>query len=347
MKTSFRIAVLVLLVALVVINLNQRRSAKEFNISQAERPIEAIPVGVIEIAKAQKAVKIRSAGKVKSTQQIIVIGRTAGTIEKILVKSGSSVKKGQLLAIVDDYYLREQATLASKAYAQDLKDLERLERVAETGAVTGQQLEQFRLKVEASKSKMEMAKTHRAEARITAPADGVVNQLFTKAGNTIGPGRPLCEMVGVATKIIEAGVAEHLAKHLDIGMEITLSDFGLVYPVKGTLISIGVTADRLGRVPIEVSFEDYDGFHQGLLVDLSVTISLAAGVYIPREALLGRRDRNVVFVVEGDAVRETEIMVGQLFDDFVEVLDGLSPGDQVVLAGNHLLEDKSKIKVIE
>ena len=346
MKNSFRIAVLLLLVILVAINLMNRKSYQSIVVANAEKEIVTIPVTVLEVSPSSQNLTIRASGKVQSTKEIIVLGTVAGEIRQILVKPGQAVKMGQLLAVIDDYYLREQWELARQAFQQDTRDLERLKALEDVDAVTGQQLEQFQLKVEAAKTKMNLAKKRLGEANVTAPSAGVVNQIFASVGNLLGPGRPLCEIVGDEVKIIKAGVEERYLTFLQIGMPVRLLDFDVAYPISSQILSLGVKANRLGLVPLELSFGDNDLFHQGLIVDIEIDAPIEQGFFIPRSAIRRETADNYLFVAENGKATKRKVLIGKPLADKIEVIEGLKGGEKIILRGNHLLKDNDSIKVV-
>ena len=125
MKISFRILVVLILLAWVIITLSQEKTYREIITSQAEKEIERVPVTTIKIVRENPGNTLRLAGKVASTNEIMVTSSVAGELKEVFVTPGTRVVKGQILATVDDYYLQEQFTLAEKSYEQDKNDLNR------------------------------------------------------------------------------------------------------------------------------------------------------------------------------------------------------------------------------
>ncbi|MEM9897044.1 MAG: efflux RND transporter periplasmic adaptor subunit [Bacteroidota bacterium] len=346
-RIAFRLSVLFLLISLIVISLYRKREYNEIVSHEAIRPILIKPVSVLPVVESSPTHLIRSAGKVASTNQAIVVSRVNGVVESVFIQLGSTVKKGQKLLTVDDQYLEQQYQLAARAYRQDLKDYERLISLSDVEAVTQQQLEQFELKVSSSKTKMELAKKRFEETVIRATVDGVINQIMVKRGDPLGEGSPVCQIVGKSAKTIQTGFSLEEAGLLSIGDRVRLLDKDIIYPFEGRILSIGTSKGFLGQVSAEVQFSAFDQLDIDQLVDLEVEVELEKAIYIPRHAVLKDQDHNYVMLNKRNSAQKEVVLVGAGVGNNVEISEGIAAGDSLILKGKHLLNSGDSVKIVE
>ncbi|MEM9327266.1 MAG: efflux RND transporter periplasmic adaptor subunit [Bacteroidota bacterium] len=346
MKNSFRVLVLVLLAIWVGYTLFQNKEYKELIISRAERSLPAVPVRVATLEPRTLQSTISVSGRVVGTNEVFITPMVSGEVLRLTVKPGTDVKKGQLIAIIDDFYLRQQLTLAEAAYEQDKKDHERLKSMAAVSAVTGQQLEQYALKVAASETQMALARRRLADARIRATVSGTVNQVFTSEGALIGPGRPICEIVGGPFNIIKTGIQERYRPYLQLGENVNLMDFQRVFETRASVSAVGVKPNQMGKVPLEVAFDPIEALYAGRWVDVAIEVNTDTALFLPIQALRKSSSQNFVMVANGNRAERRSITINEEIGGSVRVLAGLTAGEQVILEGGHLVHPGDSLRII-
>ncbi|MEM8940098.1 MAG: efflux RND transporter periplasmic adaptor subunit [Bacteroidota bacterium] len=346
MKYTFRLIIILFFIALVVIMLYNRKQYQQISISEAVKTVEIIPVTTLIVKESQPIKLIRSAGSVQSVGKALVIAKVNGSVEEIYVSLGSEVKKSERMVNIENTYLREQWEIADKAYLQDLKDFERLKSLREVDAATHQQLEQFEVKVAASKTKANLAKKQLDECIVRAPVSGVINQLFINEGNQVGQGTAVGQIIGQNATIIQAGFDTEDVKYLKKGTVLRLLDMDLVYPFKGIITSIGTSKGMRGQVMAEISIEENDVLSHDKIVDLEYDALLPRGIYVPKKGILRVDSSNFVFLNQNRKAIRKKIVLGEQINDLVKVNGGIESGDRLILEGNHLIEEGDRIKEV-
>ncbi|MEM0938389.1 MAG: efflux RND transporter periplasmic adaptor subunit [Bacteroidota bacterium] len=346
MKYTFRLIFILLFIAVIVITLYNRKQYQKISISEAVKTVEVIPVTTLTVKESQPIKVIRSAGSVQSVDKALVIAKVNGSVEKIHVSLGSKVKKSERLVKIENAYLREQWEIADKAYLQDLKDFERLKSLSEVDAATNQQLEQFEVKVAASKIKAKLAKKQMDECIVRAPVSGVINQLFVNEGNQVGQGTAIGQIIGQNATIIQAGFDTEDIKYLKKGTVLRLLDKDLIYPFKGIITSIGTSKGVRGQVMAEISIEENDVLSYDKIVDLEYDAVLPRGIYVPKRGVLKVDSSNFVFLNTDQKAVRKKIVLGEQINDLVKVDGGIESGDRLILEGNHLIEEGDRIKEV-
>jgi RND family efflux transporter MFP subunit len=347
MKVFFRIAILILLSSWILISLFNQKEYKDIIVNKASRDIAAIPVTVTTLKKSEISREIEISGTVENSSEVFIISTVSGEIKELKIQPGDYVNKGQVLAEVDDYYLNQQYQIARQAYEQDKKDLERYKNLKDSEAITNQQLEMLTLKLEASKTKMELANRRLQESKIKATVSGNVNQLFVSKGGMIGQGKPVCEIIGDQNNIIKTGIQEEYIEFLEAGKKVELYDFKIKYPTSAYIQSIGVKPGFMGKIPMEIAFEQVESLYPGKVVDIRIGTSIGESLAIPSESILTKGSESYVFIVKNKIVQSTPIEILQKLDNQVVIKTGLNEGDVIVLEGNHLLNDGDQIKIIK
>ena len=187
---------------------------------------------------------------------------------------------------------------------------------------------------------------------IYSPISGVVIEKMAFKGHRTEPGMPLYKIADLSTVWVYADIYEYELPFVQVGQEarITLA----YYPAEewtARLTYVYPSIDPKTRTA-KVRFElPNSGKHQ-LLPEMygNVELHVPAGerVAVPETAVLDSGRRQVVFVASTDGqLVPRDVKLGSRFDDYVEVLEGLSPGERVVTSANFLVDSESKLQAAE
>ena len=209
-----------------------------------------------------------------------------------------------------------------------------------------------------AQASLETAELNFAETRIYSPMRGVVSDKLVDPGVMLSSSTPIVTIVSMATvKVVVAVPVNHLSRVVPGKTHATLTTPALpgreidcvvekIYPTVDTVT-------RTAQVEFRVKNE---------MDEASKTFLLRPGMYASVAVLLEERndvvaidlslpvrnlDKSLVFVCEGDTVRAVPVKLGTTFRGLVEVLEGLKPGDEIVVQGQHRLTDGSKIRRVQ
>jgi RND family efflux transporter MFP subunit len=197
---------------------------------------------------------------------------------------------------------------------------------------------------------LNLAEINLYNARIRAPYPGVVTERLTEAGAYVQVGAPLIRMIGDRTLEVEAEVPfQHLAGiQPGIEMPLWLDD--------GTEHSAVVRAMLPSENPLTrtraVRFIPNIGTTlRPLAHEQSVTLQVPIGperqvLTVHKDAIVNRKGKDIVFVAKGDEVQARPVRLGTAVGGRMEVLDGLSEGEKVVVRGNERLRPGAKIQIV-
>lgn len=243
----------------------------------------------------------------------------------------------------------------------------RMLKLKEVGLVTQQNVDDAATEREAASARIVAAKaqlkaaldehrqmqTRLAKATLVAPINGVVAQRSVNVGDMTGD-KPLFRIVDNRLLYLTVTVPSREIDSLKVGQRVaftTGSDSGKVYSGKITFINPAVNeTDRSLRVIAEVPNEKED-LKSGLFVKARIETRIRENVLqAPRSSLLNwdvNSRKADVFLVQAGVARRKTVETGVVAGDFVEIPQGLAPGDIVVTRGGFNLKDGDRVKVVQ
>jgi HlyD family secretion protein len=198
---------------------------------------------------------------------------------------------------------------------------------------------------------MNRAKLNLSYTEIRAPFSGVIANCNLVKRQRINAGEKLFKFLDVAKYRIEVGVIESEIINIDLGVRssITLSAIpGMIY--HGSVTNINPLIDnesKTCRVTIETPNSDSrikPGMFANVLIESKV---LRNRILLPKDALLVRDKRNLVFVAENNLAKWNYIDIGAENEKYIEVINGVSQEDSVIVEGHYNLAHDARIKVIK
>jgi membrane fusion protein, multidrug efflux system len=336
---------------------------------------------LVETAPAQPRLfdsKLEVVGELQPQQAVDVMSRISGRLKDVLVQRGDPVKKGDLLAVVDDEDLRQQISRAEAAiaiaragvsreqatYDNLVIQVERYQALHSEQLISNQDLQDIESQLRASKAQLELAKAQvqQAEAglnelkvqqeqtRVYSPLTGFVGTRYLDPGALVSASVPIVRVLDVSRLKTVVPVTERMINRVHVGLQAQVSVDGVPderYGGKVTRISPFLDPDtRSADVEIEIANNRKD-----LKPGMFARVVIAAGaptkaLAIPRGALLTRGDEKGVFLLTSDQTTEyRRIEIGRIQGNYVEVLDGLGEGTQVVTSGAQKLNEGDKVRI--
>jgi len=185
--------------------------------------------------------------------------------------------------------------------------------------------------------------------KVSAPFNGLIADVDLAEGKRINSGEKLFRLVDVAKIKIDAGVLENDVPIIEKGTDAEVTFNALPgEQFHGRIIYINPCIDpvtKTCRVTVEILNRN-NKIKPGMFASIKLSSQVLKNrVLIPREALVSRDKRNLVFVQEGDLAKWKYIETGEQNDNYIEVLDGVKPGEKVITEGNFNLAHDAKIKI--
>lgn len=358
-RTTFALASAALVVAL-----SACQPQEEVTVEKAD---PARTVRTSRVATGDAVTVLEAVGDLQGEKEVSVYAPMPERIQSLRVVNGQAVKKGQILAILDNDLQSEamrqaEAGLTAAEAARDaLEDeVRRTRALVEAGGAPRAQLESLEAQLRTQSAQVNQiaagvssAAAQRRRAILTAPVDGVVSDLILREGDMASPSMPLLTVVEPDRLLAVFQVPERDFLRLAKGMKARVSPLGNDGLVREAEVSfVSLTVDRRSRTGrVEVKLDNADrALVPGSAVKGTFELERRSGVVlVPAKAILltaetERTGRAIAFVAEGDKATRRDIVVGERQGGDIEVTAGLKPGEELVTSGQHLLRDGSPIR---
>lgn len=332
-----------------------------------ENEIKTLPVYVV--SSRDTVVDVPYVADIQANRNVEVHSRTEGLLEKIYIREGQQVNKGQLLFKINDSELQIELSKATAAYNSAKADAkvaqveaERVQTLVDKKVITKTELDLAQAKYNAALAKAEVALSEKnavsrriSYTSIHSPFAGVIDRLPLKEGSLVAPNSLLTTLSDLHTIYAYFNISENeylLLEGAD-GHDYNLDAVKLVlpngntFPFPGKLSSAESEIDEnTGNIAYKVQFENPQGIlRHGASGKILITRSFPKAIMIPQKSVFEIQDKNYVFLVNNEGVvKMTGVEVSQRIADNYLVLSGLKEGDRIVLEGIQSIRDGQKIK---
>jgi len=354
MKKNIITIVLILgALAVIAFTLNKNKAKNKAKTDIVAEKNAAVSVKTAQVKTEEVSLDFVANGNFEPIQQLTFSAEKSGKVISVLVKEGDYVNVGQTLVIVRSDVINVNAQTAKAAYDNAKSDYARYENAYQTGGVTKQQLDQEKLALTNSENNLKQANINVGDTKVKAPIKGFINKRYIEPGSILTgmPATSMFDIVNVSKLKLTVTVNESQVTSLKLGNTINVTSS--VYPDKtfaGKIIFIAAKADESLNFPVELEIEN------------NADNSLKAGMYgtanfgskqkqqlkvVPRNAFVGSVSSNEVFVVENGIAKLKKVTSGRILGDQVEIVDGLSDGDTVIVTGQINLQDGNAVEIIK
>ncbi|MGY3791606.1 efflux RND transporter periplasmic adaptor subunit [uncultured Aquimarina sp.] len=296
-------------------------------------------------------------GSVETKKNIVLYPEAAGTLVRVLVKEGQRVSKGQVLARIDDGGLSQQVAQMEVQAELAKTTYERQKKLWEQKIGSEIQYLQAKTNYESSKNGVDQMKRQLAKATVTAPFSGIVDDVITEQGSVVAPGQSqLIRIVNLDDMYIEVEVPESYISSIVKGKETKVH-----FPVLGKTIDtkirqVGNYINPNNRsFTVEVAVPNKDG-----IIKPNLTAKVQINDYTSEKAILipqsiiseNAEGDQYAYVTSGkDAkniaeAKRTIVKTGKTQGDYIEILEGIANGDDIISEGARSVKDGQKVEII-
>ncbi len=358
-NTSIRVAALSAAVSTVALTLGSLSGCAKEGVA-ADKAAEArqdkaaseaaIPVEVTSPARGEMLALYSGTATLEAEADAEVIAKVAGEVRRIYVEEGDRVKAGQVLAQLDDRQLRLQAAQTRAALAKSERDFNRQIELHDKGLVSAGAFEGLKYDLDNHRAADDLARLNLSYSEIRAPFAGVVSLRHVKLGQEIATGAKIFRVTNPTPLKASVFVPERELARLKPGQSASIAVdalAGRAYPAVVKLVSPTVdAATATFKVTLEVDDPRGD-LKPGMFSRVGIVFERRAdALTIPRIALLDTDGSSNVFVVNAGKAEQRAVRTGLSNAGKVEVLDGLTGAEQVVVVGQNGLKDGNPVRVV-
>lgn len=339
---------------------------------------QATSVEVTPVQTGTISEQVRAFGTVRAQDVVQITPQVSNRVTRIHLDLGDEVYQGQVLAEIYDVPFRDaveqaeaQIRQASASFQRDSTQLNRQRELYERDLISQSEFDEFRTaylnslaQYESARAALTQSRENLENTKVRSPVNGVVLNRLIAEGDVASTGQPMFEvanMVGFETRVFLP-----LQDWQDVQIGQTVS---LRLSSRGNEVATGVVSRKspqlnpttgLGEIVISL-IDAESAVHQGALLQANINLQTKENVVvIPRSAMVEKVDTYIepetgtielersfsAFINQGDTLAvQRQLVLGIEQGDRIEVLQGLNPGDGLIVTGQRSLENNSRIRV--
>ena len=285
-------------------------------------------------------------GTLKSEMKIAMSFPLGGTLTDIYVHNGQKVKKGAIIAKVDETTAKSMhdAALASLNQAED--GYERLKQVHEEGGISEVRWVQMETDLEKARQAEISTRKHLEDCTIYAPQDGIISMSNRVVGEFMRPSEAFCNIIDMNKLVVEFSVPEKEVGNVNIGDQAIAEIHALGNLERDIKITDkSIVSNPFGHtytVKAKINLDDVDAL-PGMVVKIRLTSTAAAGIIVPASCVQTVSDGLAIWVLKNGRSYRRIIEVSDFVKNGVLVQKGLDFGDTIVTVGYQKLYNGAKV----
>jgi membrane fusion protein (multidrug efflux system) len=314
-----------------------------------ERKEEAVPVEVAALERGGIESVLRLSSNLEAEREVQVFAEAPRRVTRLLVEEGHAVQKGQALLQLQDEEQKSAVAKAEIALQESRRNFDRTKELYGQNLVTEELFTQAGYTVERNELALADARRELGYTQVRAPIAGIVTERKVNLGDHVTVNQPLFRIVDFDSIVARIYVPEKDLIRLAKGQPARLRADSLGGKrFKGVIDRISPVVDPgTGTIKVTVATPRQEGLRPGMYVEVElVTAVHDDALLVPKRALVYDNDQAFVFRLK-EKRRVERLRVSPLLEDAdnIEPGDGLSTGDQLVVAGQSGLKDGGLVRL--
>lgn len=347
MKKLIIILLLVISVGAVAFTLYSNKTEMEAATETAMKSSEFVPVTIEKVQSKSMELSFESNGIFEAHQELTIMSETGGAVVKIHKKKGDYVRAGDLILQIDDRLIQSELTIAQLNLEQSKKDLQRFTNLMETDAITKKQYEDTDRGFKIAEAQLQAIQKRAEDTQIKAPISGYINEDFYEQGTLVSPGMPLAELINKNPLKLNLQVSEREVATVKLGQKVPVQINALPnLTQEGTVKFISDKAD--GAFKYEVILEIKNPSPEikpGMFGTATfASTDTANRLLINRKSIVGGLKNPGVYTIENGVAVYRSVQIQPINASLVEVIEGLSEGDEIIASGLINVKDGIQVK---
>jgi len=343
--------VLVLIIAIFFqrTQIKKERIAAEKSAGLAQEQT-AVNVVTLDIAPSPIRDRINLPGVAAPWIQLKVLSEVKGKVLKKSVKEGEHIKKGDIIARLDDRNFKNDFLSIKSSHNAAKASLNRIEKLQKIGSSTQARLDETFARVDNLEAAMANAALDLERCVIRSPLSGIVNRLFIEEGQYLSDAAPVADIIQINRVKVKVGIPESdvdAVRHLNV-FEVKIDALGgKTFRAKKHFLSN--TADSMARLyNLNLVIENVT---KEILPDMFARVEIVKkeilnGISVPIYAVINRSKEKIVYIVNDKHVRTRKVELGLLDGWRVQIKSGLKKGDRVIVVGQRNVNPGQEVRIV-
>lgn len=321
----------------------------------------AVPVSIENVKRQSIQQFINTTGTAKARSETVLnseitgnyqLGTNPKTGRKFQL--GDKVEAGQVIIHIDDAEYLNGIAIESKKLSLEIsqQEYEKSKSLYDKGGVTLRELRNAELSSANAKNDFDRAEIQMAKMEVVAPFSGVIVDLpYYTEGVKVATGQPIVGLMSYDKMYIEINLPEKNISEVKLGQEVMITNYTLTEDTLTGIVSelspIISTETRTFAGKLQIDNSKLK-LRPGMFVKANIiTAQKDSAIVIPKDIIMsGSRGKYVFIVGRNSSADDRTIITGIDNQESIEVLEGLSPNDRLIIKGYETLRDNSKVKII-
>ena len=300
---------------------------------QAQQKLNA--VGYI-IVPTNMSELINQTGTLRPDEEVDLSFETSGKIVEINFTEGTRVKKGDLLAKVNDKPLQAQLEkLEAQLKMAEAKEF-RQRSLLDKDAISQESYDQVQTDVQSLKADINLIKARISETELRAPFDGIIGLRYLSEGSYATSSTKIAKLIKISPIKIEFSISEKYASEIKIGYPITFKIVGNDKVFSASVYAIDPKIDIETRtIVLRALYPNKDEeLKSGRYAEITLELSqIDNAIAIPTEALIPEMEGEKVFIYKNGKAQSVKVNTGLRTESKIQITDGLKFGDTLITSG--------------
>ncbi len=279
---------------------------------------------------------INSTGTLRPDEEVDLAFETSGKIIGINFTEGTRVKKGDLLAKINDRPLQAQLEkLVAQLKMSEAKEF-RQRSLLDKDAISQESYDQVQTDVQTINADINLIKAGISETELRAPFDGIIGLRYLSEGSYATSSTKIAKLIKISPIKIEFSIPEKYASEIKIGYPITFTIDGSDKVFNASVYAVDPKIDIETRtIVLRALYPNKDeelksGRYAGITLQLS---QIDNAIAIPTEALIPEMDGEKVFIYKKGKAQSVKVNTGLRTESKIQITDGLKFGDTLITSG--------------
>jgi RND family efflux transporter MFP subunit len=310
----------------------------------------AVPIQTTLVQRQQISEHLETNGVLEAENEVDIVARVSGPIVSLDVEEGMELRKGQLLARIDDREYANQLDIARVSRDDALRAFDRTKASWSEGLVSQEAYDTSLARLESAEAQLEAKQILLDYTQVRAPFSGKIAVRYIRLAEHVNINTPMFRITDFNPLLCRIQVPEKDLSKLRTGQpaHLRVEPFpDEEFEAHVERIRPTVEADT-GTVTVTLEVDGRELLRPGMFASVYLETDVHAdALVIPSSALVLDSIGDTVFIRDGDTAARREVRLGYRDAANVEILEGLSAGDEVIVLGQDGLADGTPVQVLD
>lgn len=304
-------------------------------------PVEVVAATVDTVVDA-----VTATGAIEAVQSIELLPEVEGRLVEILAQEGSEVEAGERMFRLDDAELRAQVARLEADRDLAVQAVERARELIAQNAVSQADLDEAEANARSAQAQLDLQEVRLRRTIVRAPFTGVVGARLVSLGDYITTSTPLTTLQTADPQRAVFQVPERYAGRVGVGQRVSFEVAAVNKQFAGIVDFVAPVVELPARtITVKAVVRNQRReLRPGMFIEARLALEVKPrATVIPEDAILPVEGATYVWLVQNATVTRRQVFLGIRTPGFVEVTDGLEPGDEVVVGGLERLSEGAPV----